>query len=118
MNDKQLHKLLQQDHVGNPDPQVHDRLNYAFLLKSARQEARQNSFAGFAGWLFSAKAVGIKTLAASLLVALFLAHPALQGPSGSQPLADSTYIQQTQAPDTTLFQLNFSTTDSVRNINQ
>lgn len=69
MNRNQLlTELLQNDQVGEPDKTIEDRLMYSFLLKNSRSKVKQNSFASFAGWLFSAQSIGLKTALVSLVL--------------------------------------------------
>ena len=62
MNQDQLfNRLLKNDQVGEPDKAIEDRLMYSFMLKNSRSKLRQNSFASFFGWAFSAESLGLKT---------------------------------------------------------
>ena len=66
--------LLQNDSVGQPDRAIEDRLMYSFLLKSGKSTVRQNSFASFFGWMFSAQGVGVKIATISLVVFFSVIH--------------------------------------------
>lgn len=63
-----LSEALRNDRVGEPDKAVEDRLMYAFLLKNSGARAKQNSFASFAGWLFSGQNLGLKTAMVSVVL--------------------------------------------------
>jgi hypothetical protein len=60
-SDKLFAHLLQNDQIGKPDRAIEERLMYSFLLKSSGSKTKQNSFANFFGWLFSAQSIGLKT---------------------------------------------------------
>lgn len=69
MNENEMFaKLLQKDKVGEPDKTIEDRLIYSFLLKNSGSKLKQNSFASFAGWLFSAQSIGLKTALVSVVL--------------------------------------------------
>ncbi|MDP2337904.1 MAG: hypothetical protein Q8N05_15960 [Bacteroidota bacterium] len=69
MNRNQLlTELLKNDRIGEPDKAIEDRLMYSFLLKNSRSKLKQNSFASFAGWLFSAQSIGMKTALVSVVI--------------------------------------------------
>jgi len=55
-----LSDLLRNDHVGEPDKTIEDRLMYSFLLQNSRSKVKQNSFGNFFGWIFSAQGLGLK----------------------------------------------------------
>lgn len=103
MREKQLEKIIRQDVIGSPDPQVINRLNYAFMIKSVQCKPRQNSFSGFLGWTFSLKGFGLKTAVATVLLAFVMIGPKLNTSSDAQLLIDSTYVQQSFVLDSTLF---------------
>lgn len=72
--DKELKILFEKD--GNdlsPDPGIQERLNYAFMLNSSQYKTRQNSFVGFAAWIFSWSNLPLKAamVAMVLFVSLF-----------------------------------------------
>jgi hypothetical protein len=104
MNPDQLFaQLLQNDHVGQPDQSVEDRLMYSYLLKKERSKVRQNSFVAFFGWIFSGQGLGLK--AAMVSVVLFLAFfnsPNLSE-SGKISAADSILTQRILLADTAHF---------------
>ncbi len=104
MSEKQLADLIRQDTIGKPAPQVENQLNYVFMLKSVKSKARQNSFSGFLGWIFSMDGMGVKAVVASVLFLFFMIKPELNRHPGSDGTADSTSIQQSVVIDSTLFQ--------------
>ena len=59
--DQYFSELLQNDHVGEPEKAIEDRLMYSFMLKNSRSKLKQNSYASFLGWIFSAQGLGLKT---------------------------------------------------------
>jgi len=109
MSEKQLADLIRQDTIGKPAPHVEDQLNYVFMLKSVRSKARQNSFSGFLGWIFSMNGMGLKASVASVLFLFVMIKPELNRHSGSDVTADSTRVQQSVVIDSTLFQLDSKT---------
>ncbi|MGQ8336682.1 hypothetical protein ACUNWD_09035 [Sunxiuqinia sp. A32] len=114
MKDQLLKKLLANDQVGTPDPGIHHRLNQAFLLKSATYHVKQNSFAGFAAWLFSWNGLALKTTLAAVFVAFFLFNPNVDINSGSPIQLDSTRVTQSLQIDSAVFMLDSkSPTDSI-----
>lgn len=112
-NQKQLvTNLLRSDRVGEPDKTIEDRLMYSFLLKNNDNKLRQNSFASFAGWLFSTQGLGLKTALVSLVLffsvfnSQFIFDPAKNGS------ADSISNHRILVADTTHF---IQPLDSIRN---
>jgi hypothetical protein len=74
--DQLFARLLQNDQIGEPNKAIEQRLMYSFLLKSSCSKPRQNSFASYFGWLFSAQSIGLKTglAAVVLLISLMNNH--------------------------------------------
>lgn len=114
MSEKHLEDLIQQDTVNGPDPRVRNRLSYAFMLKSIRSKARQNSFGGFIGWIFSVKGLGIKTVVATMFLAFVMLKPELNTSTSSNTAIDSTGVHQNLVVDSTLFQINSKSSNDSR----
>jgi hypothetical protein len=95
--------LLRNDRVGQPAKEVEDRLMYSFLLKSSTAKPRQNSFAGFAGWVFSGH--GLVVLFFTLFNSQFTFD------SGRISAADTINSRRVLLADTTLMIQNI---DSIR----
>ena len=66
--DQLFAQLLCNDRIGEPDNAIEDRLMYSFLLKNSSSKVKQNSFASFFNWLFSAQSLGLKTGLVSLVL--------------------------------------------------
>lgn len=66
--DQLFAELLRNDWVGESDKAVEDRLMYSFMLKNSSSKLKQNSFASFIGWVFSAQGLGLKTGLVSLVL--------------------------------------------------
>ncbi len=114
MNSKEFKKLIIQDQVGNPSPEVKTRLDNAFMLKSANYTIRQNSFSGFFSWIFSLKAIGLKTALASLFVAFFMFNQDVNIAPSNPSTHDTTSVNHIIKIDSSLFQTNTSiASDSV-----
>jgi hypothetical protein len=67
-HDQIISELLLNDHIGEPDKAIEQRLMYAFMLRNNRSVMRQNSFSGFFSWLFSAQSIGMKTAFISFIL--------------------------------------------------
>jgi hypothetical protein len=113
MNDKTFKQLIQQDFVGLPAPATEQRLQQAFMLKSASCKTRQNSFSGFFNWLFAPKQV-IAKMAFAVIIAAFFIKPGLN-PSRHLPVvSDSARIDQSRVRDSAFLQVpNNANNDSV-----
>ena len=106
-----LSKALRSDHIGEPDSAIEDRLMYAFLLKNSRAKVKQNSFASFAGWLFSGQSLGLKTGLVSLVLFFSVFSPQFTFDSGKISGNDSIYGQRILLADSAHF---IQTVDSVK----
>jgi hypothetical protein len=61
-------EMLRNDRIGEPDKRIEDRLMYSFMLKNRDNKIRQNSFLGFAGWLFAGHSLGLKAAFVSIVL--------------------------------------------------
>lgn len=113
MNKKQIKQLISQDKIGNPDRAIGDRLNYAYMVKSANFESRKNSFDDFLGWLFSFKSMAAKSIIVASLLTLMVIKPNISSFSESIVTIDSTAINQSLVIDSTLIKSSQITKDSV-----
>ena len=104
MMSKNLKRLINTDQVGKPDNGVKQRLDQAFMLRSAGYPVKQNSFFGFFTWIFSLKAIGMKTAIASLFVAFFLFNHDVNITPAGQTTLDTTSVNQIIEIDSSLFQ--------------
>ena len=79
-SDQLFTDLFQKDRIGEPDQAIEKRLMYSFMLKSSITKPRQNSFASFFGWIFSAQSLGLKTGLATvvLFISLMNSHISLE----------------------------------------
>lgn len=111
MSEKQLADLIRQDTIGKPASQVENQLNYAFMLKSVKSKARQNSFSGFLGWIFSTNGMGVKAVVASVLFLFVMIKPDLNRNPGPHATGDSTRVLQSVVIDSTLFHPDSKTTN-------
>lgn len=103
-NEDQLFaRLLECDRVGEPDPAIEDRLMYSFMLKSVASKPRQNSFAGFFGWIFSVKSLALKTGLVSAILFFSLMNNQIGIEPGSSAAPDSLFTKSTQVADSTGF---------------
>lgn len=94
--------LLRNDRVGEPAKAVEDRLMYSFLLKSSAGKTRQNSFSGFAAWIFSGRGLGIKTALVSVVLFLTLFNSHITFDSGCVSAADTIDSRHVLLADSTL----------------
>ena len=93
-------KLLQNDHVGEPDKAIEDRLMYSFLLKNSGSKLKQNSFANFFGWIFSVESLGLKTGLVSLVLFFSVFNNQMNFEPGKTATNDSLFIQRVLVTDT------------------
>lgn len=98
-NDQLYERLLQNDHVGEPDKAIEDRLMYSFLLKNSGSKIKQNSFGNFFGWLFSAQGMGMKTAMVSLVLFFAVFNNQLSFEPGKTATNDSLFIQRILVAD-------------------
>jgi len=110
--DQLLSQLLKNDHVGEPDKAIEDRLMYSFLLKNSESKLKQNSFGNFFGWIFSAQSLGLKTAMVSLVLFFSLFNNQLNFEPGSTATSDSLCIHRILVADTSHLVLPI---DSIRN---
>lgn len=102
-SDQMFDRLLQNDRVGNPDPGIEDRLMYSYMLKSGRLKVKQNSFASFFGWIFSAKGIGVKVATISLVIFLSAFNNQYFFEGGKIGAADSLSTQRSLVADSAHF---------------
>ena len=112
MNDKLLKKLIQQDQAGDPAPEVKQRLDNAFMLKSSGYAVRQNSFSGFFSWIFSLKGLGIKTTMAAVIISFLCVNQNVDINDRQAVPFDTTFVEQSLQLDSSLLNVNVSN-DSV-----
>ena len=110
--DQLFARLLQNDHIGEPDKAIEDRLMYSFLLKNSGSKLKQNSFAYFFGWLFSAESLGLKTGLVSVILFFSIMNNQISLESGKISGNDSLFTKRVLVADTTNF---IQTIDSLRN---
>ena len=111
-NDKLYEQLLRNDRVGEPDKSIEDRLMYSFLLKNKNHKLRQNSFASFAGWIFSAQSLGVKIAMVSLVLFFSVFNSQFVFDSTKVSSGDSITNQKILLADTAHF---IQVVDSIRN---
>lgn len=99
-HDQLFVELLSNDYVGEPDMAIEDRLAYSFLLKNSGSRLKQNSFASFFGWVFSARSLGIKTALVSLVLFFSVFNNQLPFETGKTAASDSLFIQRVLVADT------------------
>ena len=92
--DKKLFDLMQNDRAGMPNPGIENRLMYTFMLKNGTSALRQNSFAGFTGWFFSFKNIGVKTAVLSCLFIFTLMNTNLHQKQANSVVCDSTFVEK------------------------
>ncbi|MDP2889812.1 MAG: hypothetical protein Q8P34_12740 [Bacteroidota bacterium] len=110
-SDQMFAKLLQNDHVGEPDEAIEDRLMYSFLLKNSGSKLKQNSFVSFFGWIFSAQSLGLKTGLVSLVLFFSVVNNQINIDSGTITGNDSVFSKRILVADSTSF---IQSIDSVR----
>lgn len=99
--DPLFNRLLKNDHVGEPDKAIEDRLMYSFLLKNSRSRISQNSFASFFGWAFSAESLGLKTGLVSVILFFSLMNHQINMESGIVSASDSLFNSRVLVADST-----------------
>lgn len=99
--DQLFNRLLKNDHVGEPDKAIEDRLMYSYLLKNSRSKIRQNSFASFFNWTFSAESLGLKTGLVSVILFFSLMNHQINIESGSATASDNLFNSRTLVADST-----------------
>lgn len=113
MNPDQLfNHLLRNDQVGEPDRAIDDRLMYSFLLKNSRSRLKQNSFASFFGWAFSAESLGLKAGLVSIILFFSVMNHQISMEAGTLTGSDSLFNKKVLVADSTSF---FQDIDSLRN---
>lgn len=110
--DQLFTELLRNDQVGEPDKAIEDRLMYSFLLKNSGSKIKQNSFASFFGWVFSAESIGLKTGLVSLILFFSVINNQLNFEPAKTAANDSLFIQRVLVADTAHLILSI---DSIRN---
>jgi hypothetical protein len=98
-SDKIFARLLQEDHIGEPDHAIEQRLMYSFLLKSGGSRTRQNSFAGFFGWLFSVQSFGLKTGVTAIILTFSVMNSHLSFESAKIGSNDSLFTKRVLMAD-------------------
>lgn len=98
-----LSKALRNDRIGEPDKAIEYLLMYAFLLKSSCAKVKQNSFASFAGWLFSGQSLGLKTAMVSLVLFFSIFNNQFTFDSGKISASDSISCQRVLVADSAHF---------------
>ncbi len=98
--DQLFAQILRNDQVGESDKAIEDRLIYSFLLKNSRSKLKQNSFASFFGWAFSAESLGLKTGLVSVVLFFSVMNSQIGIESGKISVNDSLYIQRVLVADT------------------
>ncbi len=113
-SEKLFTRLLRDDRIGGPDEVTEHRLMYAFFLKSGVSKLRQNSFAGFLGWLFSLHSVALKTSLAAFLLFISLMNNQISTVPGETITGDSLTARRVLVADSARFIQNM---DSVHTVN-
>lgn len=101
--DQMFAGLLKNDRIGEPDRAIEDRLMYSFMLKNSRSKIKQNSFASFLGWIFSAQSLGLKTGLVSVVLFFSVINTQFSFESGSIVTNDSLFVKRTLVADSTHF---------------
>jgi len=113
MNQDQLfNRLLKNDHVGEPDKAIEDRLMYSFLLKNSRSKVKQNSFLPFLGWACSTEGLGLKTGLLSVILFFSVMNHQINIEPGNIAGNDSLFTKKMLVADSTSF---IQALDSIRN---
>ena len=107
-------QLFRNDQVGEPDKAIEDRLMYSFLLKNSGSKLKQNSFAYFFGWMFSAESLGLKTGLVSVVLFFSVMNNQINIESGKITSSDSLFTKRVLVADTTNF---IQPIDSIRRDN-
>lgn len=98
-SDKIFARLLQEDHIGEPDYAIEQRLMYSFLLKHSGSRMRQNSFASFFGWLFSAQSFGLKTGLSAIILTFSVMNSHMSFESAKIGCNDSLFTKRVLVTD-------------------
>jgi hypothetical protein len=98
-----LSHLIVKDHVGQPDKAIEDRLMYSYMLKNSRSRIRQNSFAGFFAWAFSAESLGLKTGLISAILFFSVMNYQINIDGGKISSNDSLFTKRVLVADSTNF---------------
>lgn len=98
-----LSHLIRKDHVGEPDKAIEDRLMYSFMLKNSRSRVKQNSFASFFSWAFSAESLGLKTGLVSAILFFSVMNYQINIESGKITTSDSLFTKRVLVADSTSF---------------
>ncbi|OFX52835.1 MAG: hypothetical protein A2066_15325 [Bacteroidetes bacterium GWB2_41_8] len=109
--DQLFAQLLCNDRIGEPDNAIEDRLMYSFLLKNSSSKVKQNSFASFFNWLFSAQSLGLKTGLVSLVLFFSVINNQLNIDAGTITTTDTLFSKRVFVADSTSF---IQTLDSIR----
>ncbi|MGE5449654.1 MAG: hypothetical protein ACM3PR_14945 [Bacteroidales bacterium] len=96
-----LSRLIRKDHVGEPDKGIEDRLMYSFMLKNSRSRIKQNSFAGFFGWVFSTESLGLKTGLISAILFFSVMNYQFNMEAGNITASDSLFSKRVLVADST-----------------
>jgi len=99
--DQFFSELLQNDRVGEPEKAIEDRLMYSFMIKNSRSKLKQNSFAGFFGWIFSIQGLGLKTGLVSVVLFFSIMNNQINFDSSKIVASDSISNQRILIADTT-----------------
>lgn len=105
-------RLLGKDHVGEPDKAIEDRLMYSFMLKNSQSKVKQNSFASFFGWAFSAESLGLKAGLISAVLFFSVMNYQTNIESGKITGNDSLFTKRVLVADSTNF---IQSVDSIHN---
>jgi hypothetical protein len=98
-SDKIFARLLKEDHIGEPDQAIEQRLMYSFLLKYSVSKTRQNSFASFFGWLFSAQSIGLKTGLSAIILTFSVMNSHISFESAKIGVNDSLFTKRVLMAD-------------------
>jgi hypothetical protein len=101
--DQQFEELLRNDRVGKPDRAIEERLMYTFMVINSRSKLKQNSFASFFGWIFSAQGLGLKAGMISVVLFFSIVNTNLSSYSGMGGGSDSLISKHILVADTTTF---------------
>ncbi len=102
MKNKRLKQIIQTDQISGPAPDVKQRLDHAFMARSASYPVRQNSFSGLFTWLFSLQGLGVKTTIAAFCLGFFLMNNNFDISSGTTFPLDSIHVSQSIEIDSSL----------------
>lgn len=102
-SDRLFTDLLRADRIGEPSKAIEDRLMYSFMLKNSSFKLKQNSFASFFGWIFSAQSLAIKTGLVSVILFVSLMNNQIKIGSGDISCSDTIYAKRVLVADSTSF---------------